>query len=148
MVALDFFGERATHQRPCFVNRNTIDDRIRPRQINVLKNAWVQAGVFGALTAEKIARGVYQNRLARRHIAHDFKIQRIKRHTFGCHHKLNPVVGSTFTDYQRANTVRIAKREQAITRDHCHDRISTACAPMYPGDRCENGVRIKPLALG
>ena len=139
MFFLHLARKARPHAHARLVYRYAVDNRVRTGKVDELEYAGVVPGIDRALSAVEITLLVNEYRLARRHVAHALEAQGIERHAFRGDQILRSFFVLGHADYQRPDAERIAKRQQAITGDHRHDRISAPAASMHPRDGLENG---------
>ena len=89
----------------------------------------------------QLALVIDEHRLARRHVAQQAKTQGVDRHAFRRHDVFVRHDLIVDADHQRADTVRIAERQQAITGDEGRHRIGTLAARMNTRDGAENRIQ-------
>src|SRR5260363_223704 len=106
--AADFLRKIIPHPQPGLIDRNAIQTGIRPRQIDVFKQAGIQRRRGGALAALHMAVHVNKNRFAWRNVAHEFKTGALKRNRFGGRHPCGSLRGFKQTHTKRTDAIRIA----------------------------------------
>ena len=146
-MTLDLVGEAFTHPQPRLVNRYPVDHRVRPREIHELEDARIERGILRALATVEIAVQVDENRLARRHVAHQLEAERVERDAFRRDLVIVTAIGLGPAEHQRPDTVGVAEREQSVAGNHRHHRIGPAAAPVHAGNRAEDRRRIE-LVIG
>ena len=139
----DALGQVLAHLDPRLVDRDAVDQRIRPRQVNELEHARRLKAALGALARHEVAVDVDQHRLARRHVAQDLETERIDRDTFGGNQILGPGGRLVAADDQRANPERVAKGQQSVAGDHRNHRVGTPHAAMHAGNRAEDRIVVE-----
>ena len=127
----DLVGELLAHAQARLVHRDAIHDRVRTRQIDVLKDARRVFWVRRALTGEQLAFFGDVHRFARREVANQGEAEHVERHTFRGDHVFHAFVGMTLTEDDRANTVGVAETNDAVTGDHRHYRVATQAALVH-----------------
>ena len=65
------------------VDRDAVDHRVRAREVDELEDARIQRRVRRALPAVEVAVLVDEDRLARRHVAHQAEAERVERDALG-----------------------------------------------------------------
>ena len=148
MVATDLAGEALTHPKARLVDRDAVNDRIRPRQINEFKQAGIQRGIFRALQAVEVAVEVDENRLARRHVANQLEAESVEGDAFRRHHVFRAFGRFDLAEDQRTDAEGIAESEQTVTGNHRHHRIGATAAPVHARDRSKNRRRIQFVVGG
>ena len=86
-------------------------------------------------------REIDEQRFARRYVALEFEAEHVKRHGFTRDGKLSARHRVVATKHHRANAVRIAKRDEPVTRNHRKHRIRAAATLMHAAHRRENFLR-------
>ena len=82
-----------------------------------------------------------EQRFARRYVALEFEAEHVKRYGFTRDGKLSARHRVVAAKHHRANAVRIAKRDEPVTRNHRKHGVRTATALMHAAHRRENFLR-------
>ena len=143
----DLLRERAAHVEACLVHRRAVDHRIGPREIHELEDARIQRRIVRALPRVELAGRVHEDGFTGRHVAQHLEPQRLDGHRLRCHDVFRAAHRLVLADDERADAERIAECEQAVARDHRHDRIRAAAALVHARHGPEDRVRIEPMML-
>ena len=130
-LAQDLVGETIAHAHACAVDGDVVDLRVRPGEVHVLEDARGVARGGDALLRVEPAVLVDEHGLTGCHIAHQPERERIERHALGGEHPLGAARRAPLAEHQRADTVRIAEAENAVTDDHRHHRVAAATAAVH-----------------
>ncbi|VXB85393.1 hypothetical protein PSEUDO8O_20039 [Pseudomonas sp. 8O] len=143
-------GQLLAHTQTRLVHRDTVHDRVRARQVNVLEDAGRVLRVGRALTGEQLALFGDVDRLARRQVADQGEAEYVQRYALGRDHVLDALIGMALAEDDRANAVGITEADDAITGDHRHDSVSTQAALVHVGNGGEHIFfgRLQLAALG
>ena len=140
-LAEDLVGEPLAHPQPGLVDGDPVDDRIRPGKIDVFEDARGIAAPRTALLAVQRAIDLDDHRLARQNVAHHLEIERVHGHALRRHHVLDAISSLPPAHAQGPNTMRIAKRDDAVTNDQRDDRIPAPAPAVDGGHGREDGLR-------
>ncbi len=88
---------------------------------------------------------VDEYRLAGRDVPLEVEAERIECHGLGCNHALDSVQRSAHAQDGRPDSVRIAKRDNAVTDDESDDGVGAGTAAMHALDGVEDTVYGKPV---
>src|SRR3990167_7692236 len=127
----DLVSQLLAHAQPRLVHRYAIHDRVRTRQINVFEDARCVFGVRRALAGKQLAFFSDVHRFARREIANQGEAKHVEGDTFRGDHVFHAFVGMTLTEDDRANAVRVAETNYAVTGDHRDYRVATQAALVH-----------------
>ena len=61
---------------------------------------------------------VDEDRLARRHVAHQREAEHVERDALGGEHVLDAARGLALAEHERADAVRVAEADDAVADDH------------------------------
>ncbi|MFM2065281.1 MAG: hypothetical protein RLZZ584_190 [Pseudomonadota bacterium] len=131
------------------VDRDAVDDRIRPRQVDVFEDAGVEPGQHRALLLVQLAVDVDEDGLARRDVAHHAVAVAFQRHRFARHHPVATFGRLQLAQAQRADAVRVAEGQQAVAGDQHHHGVGALDAPVHRRHGLEHlGGRQRLVARG
>ena len=139
VVALDLLGEADTHAQPRLVDRDAVDHRIGPRQVDELENTRVEGGRGGALLAVEVAVLIDEDRLSGGDVAHQLEAQGVERHGLRGHHVLVAVLRLGPPEHQGPDAVGVAEGEQPVARDHRDHGVGAAAPAVDTRDPREDG---------
>ncbi|MNN39066.1 hypothetical protein D3C81_1530900 [compost metagenome] len=137
-LAQDLLGQLLAHAQTRLVDRDTVDDRVRTRQVDVFEDARRQLRIGRALTGVQLAFFGDVHRFARRQVADQGEAEHIEGNAFGGDHVLHAFVGMTLAEDDRTNAVRVAETNDAVAGDHRHHCITTYTAVVHVSDRSEH----------
>ena len=100
------------------------------------------------MLAEKTARLVDENGLARCHITHRGEATGGQHDALGTDQILRALRGVIDTVDQWPYAIRVAKRHHTAAGDHGHYGIGTTTAPVHIGDGTKHRRRIQPMTIG
>ena len=133
--------QRLAQVQPRLVDRDAVEHRVGPRQVDVLEHAGVELRLQRALARVDAAFEVDEDRLAGRHVARQAVAGAFQRHRFAGHHggaALGLVRRRPLAETQRADAVGVAKSQQPVAGDECDHRIRTLDAPVHGSHRLED----------
>ena len=131
----DALGQRFAQIQTRLINRNTVQHRIRPRQIHKLENARVELGVDRALLGMHHTFHVDKHRFAGRDVALELMRGAFQCHRFTGHHHRGAVFIAAMPNAQRPDAERVTKRQQAVAGNQRHHRVRALDAFVYATHR-------------
>ena len=136
--AFDFLGQPLAHPQARLVDRNIVDDRIGPREIDKLEDAGRVPRHRHALLRVEAALLVDEHRLAGRHVAHHLEARHVECDALRRQHPFDAFLGLAVADHKRTDAVRIAKPENPVADHHGHHGVPAAAAAIHGIGRREN----------
>ena len=112
------------------MDRDVVDDRVRPGEIDELEDTGGKDGPGGALTPVEVALDVDEDRLARGDVGDKLKAQGIQGHALGGDHVLVPVRRLALAVDHGADAMGVPEAKDAKAGDHGHRGIATPAAAM------------------
>ena len=82
----DTLGQRLAQIQTRLVDRDAVEHRVGPGQVDEFKNAGLELGVFGALLGMHLALHVHKDGFTGRDVALELVRGAFKRHGFAGHH--------------------------------------------------------------
>src|SRR5690554_5100346 len=110
------------------VYRHAVHETVGTGKIYVLEHAGGELRILRALPTAHVALEVDDYRLARFHVAQAAEPTARERDRLGCNHPFRPLFRFERADTQRADAVRIAKRDHAEIGDLRDDGVGTTAA--------------------
>ena len=129
------------HAQACLVDINIIDDRVGPRQVNILEDAGIELGRSRAQAPMDITAAIDVNRFPGLQVADEFESGGLQGNAFRGDHVFVTLRAFSFAVNHRANTAGITKADNALARQHHYHRIGTFDSLVRFGNRGENLVR-------
>ena len=120
-------GQGLAQVQPRLVHRDAVHHRVRPGQVDKLKNAGVQHRVLGALLRVHGAVQVNEYGLTRRHIALEAVRGTLQGHRFTGHHHRALAAPQA----QGPDAKGVAKRQHAVPGNQGNHGIRAAHAPVH-----------------
>ena len=96
---------------------------------------------LGAQAAVHLPVHVDKNGLARRDVAHQFESRGVERDGFGSEHMLGAEIGLALAIDQRADAMRVAERQDAVTGDQDRHGIGALDPAVHGGNGAEDMLR-------
>jgi hypothetical protein len=148
VLAPDLLGQALAHAQARLVDGDAVDHRVGARQVHVLEDARIERCVGRALLAVEVPVHIDEDRLARRHVAHQPIPLHVQRDALGGNQVFGALAGLRGAEHQRADAVRVAEREQPVPGDHRHHCIGAPAAAMHAGNGLEDGGGVERVRAG
>ena len=133
-----------THAQPRLVHGELVDDRIGTCKIDELEYAGRITGVATVLMAVHRAVVIEKYDFAGSNVPYLAELQHVQCHAFRRYHVFRAGLGLPLTHDERADTVRVPERDDAVTDNHGDDRISAAASSVHRLDGFKDLFRCGP----
>ena len=128
------------HSQTRLVDRQIVDDRVRPGKVHELEYAGRIGFVACVLAAVETAGLVDEDALAGAYVAARVEPQCIQCDALGSDHPFHARERPARAQSQRANAVGVAECHDPVVDDHGHDRVGARTAPVHGLHGTQNRV--------